>query len=442
MGTQRKRPRRVCIAPVDIASYYSGLRQGLVEQGIPCWFFCFDASSYSRYQPSAEAFWLERWIFAVAKSPLLARSAPGRAIRELILAALRGVALILALFACDLFIFGFSKTFFRGLELPLLHWFGRTVICVFNGSDTRAPWMSGIFTLGPGTPNPAIIRKEIIRQQRRIRRLERWTSATVCHPLSAHLLHRPFFNHLQIGVPCAAPFLQPTAAGQGEPLRIVHAPTRPLQKGSPVFRAIIDRLRAEGTAIEYIELTGRPNHEVLATIASCDLVLDESYSDTPLAGLGTEAACAGRPAVVGGYGADTIVAFAAGTDLRMELFVHPNALETTVRKLVHDANARRTLGLAAQTFLRTQWAPSAVAARFIAIAAGAAPANWRVEPSSLTYWQGWGAPELATRTAIAALIERYGIESLGISHNRPLEKQLASLVESTTTLPHAATTLH
>jgi hypothetical protein len=429
---RRNLPRRICIAPLDVASYYSGLRDGFLALGVPCWLFDFDASLYTRYRPTAKAFFLERWVFAVAQSPWLRASRAGRGLRMVLLGVLRAVACVCAIIACDVFVFAFSRTFLGGFELPLLRFLGRTVICVFNGSDTRAPWMSGLFTLGPGTPDAKAIYAEVIRQQRCLRRFERWASACICHPLSAHLLRRPFINHLKIGLPCA---VTPTLTGRtarpaSAALHLVHAPTRPLQKGSGLFLGIVERLRAEGHAIEYLELTGRPNHEVLAAIADCDLVLDESYSDTPLAGLGCEAACYGRPAVVGGFGADDVAYFARDTGLPTALFVPPCELEATIRQLVSSPMLRSGYGRAAQAFLSRTWTPIAVAARYLQIAQGTAPAAWQVDPATLTYWQGWGAPEECTLRACHALISLAGPKALGIDHNPPLLTLILSRIYS------------
>lgn len=440
MADQRSRPRRICIAPVDIASYYSGLRDGFVALGIPCWFFCFDTSSYSRYRPAADAFWLERWIFACASLRWFGVSRVGRALHELLLAPLRLAAFVCAAARCDVFIFAFNRTFFRGFDLPLLRRLGRTTICVYNGSDTRAPWMSGNFVLGPGKPDVDEMQREARRQLRRLRRLEKSATGFVCHPLSGHFLRRPFYNFLRLGVPCAvsaATSYEPRATG---PLRIVHAPTRPLQKGSDIFRSIVQRLRREGHAIDFVELTGRPNHEVLAAIAESDLVLDETYSDTALAGLGAEAAAAGRIAVVGGYGAREVEYFARGSGMPTEFLAHPDELERVIRRLVESPRARHEGGRRAQAFLQAEWTPLAVAKRYLRIIQGDAPAEWSVDPSTLTYWQGWGAPEWAIRGAIAATIARHGVAGLEISHNPRLEKHLRTLSETSSSSLHASPT--
>lgn len=420
-----KKPRRVCIAPNDVASYYSGLRDGLVEQGVGCWFFCFDYTPYTRYRPLPGAPWIERIVYGVASSRRLAASAVGRLAAKSLLLFLRPVSCLVATFCCDVFVFGFGRTFLRRVELPFLRLLGRRIIFVFNGSDTRPAWMSGIHLLGPGLPDPSALQKEILRQQDCIRRIERYADEIVCHPLSAQLLTRPFVNHLAIGHP-----FDPGATsavkigGAAARLNVLHAPTRPLQKGSPRFQAEIRRLQAAGVPIDYSELTNRPNREVLDAIVASDLVLDELYSDIPLAGLGTETAALGRPFVVGGYGRAELERFGGDNPPPMDHYVHPEQLGAALDALVADPQRRAALATSLQIFALQQWNPREMSARFLHLLTGEVPPHWRIDPRTLRYWQGWGAPEDAIRRGIAALIAHAGPDALGIAHNLELQTEV------------------
>jgi hypothetical protein len=420
-----KRPRRVCIAPTDVASYYSGLRDGLAEHGVECWFFCFDYTPYTRYRPLPSAPWLERTVYHVASSPALAASAIGRAISKSLLFVLRLVCCVVAAFCCDVFVFGFGRTFLRRVELPLLRLLGRRLIFVFNGSDTRPAWMSGLHLLGTGLPNAAALEKETRRQQACIRRVERYANEIVCHPLSAQLLTRPFVNHLAIGHPFEPGATSPVKTGSfPSRLKVLHAPTRPMQKGSPRFSAEIHRLRAAGVALDYEELTNRPNREILDAIVASDLVLDELYSDIPLAGLGTETAALGRPFVVGGYGRAELERFGGDNPPPMAHYVHPDQLDSALDALVADPESRASLAASLQTFALEQWNPREMSARFMHLLTGEVPPHWRIDPRTLRYWQGWGAPEDAVRRGIAALIAHAGPDALGIAHNPELQTEV------------------
>jgi len=423
---------RICIAPVDIASYYAGLKQGFDEAGVEAWFFPFSCNPYSRYRPGARSTWLERLVFGAARSPMAARH---HAIRWLTSCLLRLVVLIRVLCACDVFVFAGGMTFFRGLELPLLRFLRKRIIVVFNGSDSRPVWMSGLFIHGSQAISPGKAIAMLRRQRRMLRWLEFHAHACIAHPLSAHLHRLPFVNHLAIGHPCATPAeLASTSAPPADatcprPLRIVHAPSRPEHKGTTLIRLAVDSLRADGLGIEFIELIGRPNAEVISNLATCDMVIDELYSDIPLAGLGTEAAQAGKPAIVGGYGQDEIARFAAGTNLPTALYVHPAQVATILRQLANDPAARTRRGSEARNFVRTAWNPSAIAQRFLRIARGRTPRAWLVDPAGLRYWQGWGASEEQVRVFIAAIVRYRGVAALGIGHNPGLQRTLAAFAD-------------
>lgn len=78
------------------------------------------------------------------------------------------------------------------------------------------------------------------------------------------------------------------------PLRIAHAPNHSHFKGSRYLEAAIERLRAQGRAIEYITVQGVPNTEVIRLFGEADLIADQfiggAYGYTAL-----EAMARGKP---------------------------------------------------------------------------------------------------------------------------------------------------
>ncbi len=59
------------------------------------------------------------------------------------------------------------------------------------------------------------------------------------------------------------------------PLRILHAPNHTHFKGTTDIEAAIDRLKAEGYAIDYMRISGLSNDEVMARFAEADLIVDQ-----------------------------------------------------------------------------------------------------------------------------------------------------------------------
>ncbi len=64
-------------------------------------------------------------------------------------------------------------------------------------------------------------------------------------------------------------------------VRIVHGPSSPLIKGTPLVRAAIKKLQLEGYDFEYKELIGVSNHVMLASLAEAHVVLNEFYALVP-----------------------------------------------------------------------------------------------------------------------------------------------------------------
>lgn len=59
-----------------------------------------------------------------------------------------------------------------------------------------------------------------------------------------------------------------------ERIKVVHAPTNPVPKGTPYIAPIAKKLHEEGL-IEYVELRGVPNDDMPMVIADADVVLDQ-----------------------------------------------------------------------------------------------------------------------------------------------------------------------
>lgn len=68
---------------------------------------------------------------------------------------------------------------------------------------------------------------------------------------------------------------------EGNEVTIVHAPSSPIIKGTPLVRAAIKKLKEEGYSFKYIELINVPNKQVLDTLSKAHIVLNEFYAFVP-----------------------------------------------------------------------------------------------------------------------------------------------------------------
>jgi len=62
---------------------------------------------------------------------------------------------------------------------------------------------------------------------------------------------------------------------------ILHAPSSPLAKGTPLVRAAIKQLQEQGLSFRYVELMDAPNEVVLRELGKAHIVLNEFYAFLP-----------------------------------------------------------------------------------------------------------------------------------------------------------------
>jgi hypothetical protein len=202
-------------------------------------------------------------------------------------------------------------------------------------------------------------------------------------------------------------------------VRVLHAPSHPAAKGSFEIREVISALQNQGLKILYREISGAKFEVVRDSLVWCDFVVDQVYSDTPLAGLGSEAALLGKPSVVSGFGLSQLKQIYPAIDFPVSLVSAPSDLEASIRRLAIDQKFRLQLGKEAQKFVLTHWSPRVVAERFLKLIENQAPEDWTFSPDEFHYFKGYGQDEATTKRQIKKLVARYGISSLQLDH-KPL----------------------
>ncbi len=348
---------------------------------------------------------------------------------------LRALLLLWALVHYDAFIFLYKTSFLFLYDLPLYKLFGKKLIFVMVGSDARPPYINGVLATDtqPQTLRRVAALTESIKWE--IRRIERYADVIVSHPLFAQFETRPFVGHLFIVNPFSPPdsmlnIASSEPAKEG-PVRILHAPTRPEAKGSPLIREAVAHLQAKGHRIELIELTGISNAEVLHELARCDFVFDQAYSDVFMPSFATEAAFFGKAVVIAGYELQELSLQLPAEVLPPVLFVHPSEIETAIEKLVLDVTYRRALGQQCKQFVENYAAPEAVAARYLRLIGGDIPVEWLANSADHLYIHGGGMPESRLIPFLRAYIEYGGREALGLAEKPDLEARFLSLINET-----------
>ena len=415
------------VGPVEIAGYYGRLGAALRQIGVDAVSVDLGEHRFRYGQAQPEGFWITAAVRAERGwTASRGRPAPLRLHRWVARVAARVGLVAWAITRFDAFIFGYGTTLLFTRELALLRLLRKRLVFVFNGSDARPPYIDG----ADMAASRGMTIDECIALARRkkelIRRIERYADAVVSLPTFSHYFERPVIDYLRIGTP-VVPGLDRASTGEtGEEIRILHSPSDPEVKGSDRIRATVAALRAGGRPVRLIELRGVANDVVRAEIARADFVIDQLYSDTPMAVFVTEAAAAGVPAIVGSYAWPELIRLYAEDALPPVEQCHPDGLATAIVRLADDREYRLALGSRARGYVETTWAPENVAARYLTVLRGHTPDGWVFDPTDIRYLHGAGLPEARTREIVAAVVARGGREGLALADKPWLARAFAA----------------
>lgn len=422
---------KVLIAPIEISGYYRNLSLGFLQRGIDFDYVTYDAHPFGyggerSFLLLNLARWFNKFRLRYSRAPRLFRlvlALPGESLQFL--------WALFAMFRYDVFIFGFGCSLMRGnMDLPLLRFLGKRVIAnLGHGADARPPYMAGGYQNDDGSIRLSAkefssVTAKIFSQ---VARIERNVSIVIGAPYSTSLFaNKPFVNFLQLGIPISYELetREPTKRADAASVVILHAPSRAVSKGTLAIQKAIENLRGKGYSIEFLVMQGRSHKDVLSAIQQCDFVVDEIYSDIPMAGFACEAAFFGKPAVIGGYGIDDLKKYVSSEMWPPSMLCQPDGVQAAIEALIVDSERRQLLGEAAKNFVQTKWAASAVAERYWQLVVGDIPEDWWVDPRSISYLEGAGQPVERTKENIRLMVGQYGVKSLCLSHRPDLERAL------------------
>lgn len=431
---------RILVAPVEIAGYYSGLVAGLRTLGSRVEFVLRDDHPFGYESPS-------RTSHAVRISKRLRHKAQARkrnSIFRVCLAALaESIWMVWAVSACfryQVFIFGFGQSLMRwNLDLPLLRLLRkRIIINLAHGAEARPPYMGGASEFDLTKRNEVSrLRKQTRQTFRRVRMCERFAHVVIGAPYStSQFASKPFVNSFVIGLPTKLTHREATTdlsekalqqlphAGSKKGTVILHAPSRMRAKGTEEIRRVVAELNSEAINVELREIHGKPNHEVREALVSVGFVVDQLYSDTPLAGLASEAASLGKASVVGGYGLMNLQRFIPAEMFPPSLICQPDSLVGAIEDIVQNPELMQRIGRDAKAFVESKWTCEQVAARFLCLVEDRVPVDWFLSPSKIVYVEGAGQPANVTQERIRCLVGTFGIDALCVSSKPELLKAL------------------
>ena len=421
---------KVFIGLTEIAGYCRNLKKGFQELGVDCEFINLTRHPFQYGGDDTP----NSLVAFVRYSGLKRVSTPRTNIFTKIFWVglhniTRPILFVWALLRYDVFIFGFHTSFLNFYDLPILKFFNKKIIYVCFGADSRPPYIGGA-TMAAGRVSIKQCALLTSDKKKNVQIIDKYADVIIDYPPMAHFHRREFVLGLVIGLPSSLGKKKmheqeiKTAGPEdsSNTVRILHSPSHPEAKGTVIIRRVIERLKQKGHQIDFIEITGQSNEVVLNELSKCDFIIDQLYSDTPLAGFATEAAFFGKPAVVGGYYSKMIRDDIPSNIIPPSLYCHPDEIEDAIEKMIVDAEYRVRLGIDAHKFVTENWSSNKVAKKYVRIINGDIPREWLYDPKQIKYVYGGGLPEERVKKIIKEMVAMGTKDALQLQDKPELEK--------------------
>jgi hypothetical protein len=442
--TRASKPR-VFLGLTEVSGYYAQLRKGFVELEIECVHIPIQSHRFA-YDEARHLCWPARLsrVFVKRRIETPESDRLGRRLWLIPVIVSRLLLFFWALRHFDVFIMGGGSSFFRFLEFPILKFLGKKIIYVLHGTDARPAYLDGSFyetrhvpersrTLEPPELDDAFVDSYVSTtrtRQRDVRWIEAYADVVICGPGFAQLLEKSFVNFATVGIPFTPPAnMAVTEQKRSDRVRILHATSDMIVRGTKYTSRIIDELKAEGLPIDFVIMTGQPNARVLEELAQCDMVVDGQWADTPMAGFATEAAWMGKPVVMGGYYAKFVRRDMPAAAIPPTSFTLPEDMKETIRTLVTNESHRVEVGLRMKQFAHETWSAKEIASRFLRLTGDQPPADWVNDSFQNQYFLGGGISAARIVENVKAIIARHGLRGLCLDHNVHLRDELVRFAD-------------
>lgn len=417
--------KTVFVGPQEIAGFLSRSAKALADEGATVIAF---KQSHTKQHPKRAQHSKVHWLFADTVEKISSAPAFVRSICQFVLKLFVLLTVIAKADSC-LFIGGKSLFNFP-IDYYLLRLCRKRVVHMYVGTASRPRYLSAYAkeALNPDQNKANRFTLKLIkrtrRQRVRVRTTSHAASCVIDNPLCGHFQTRPFVNYFQIGMPIQMnpTVTAPESQAKARKTRILHCPSRPEIKGTQRILDILNPKTLERLNAELIVLTGVPHSRVLEELKKCDFVVDQLYSDSPLAGFAAEAASFGRFPVVGGYGWHHISQAMNTDNIPPAKLCHPDKLMESVEKLCEDIKLRKQLTANLGNFLtQGEWSGKAFAYKLGCVLTGNIPESWYMDPQTVSYKQGVGLSDQDARGIARRMVEIGGIESLQLADKPKLE---------------------
>ena len=285
---------KIFIGPVEVAGYCRNLRDGFRALG-----FNADFINYGRHPYAYGGDDNYRLITRIQNINTVRDAVPKKKIlKKLLYLFYYGIVLIFNFFHAvkqyDVFIFMYGFSLLPdNRDLFFLKLLKKKII--FNvgfGSDLRPAYLNGALQSRDGheSVSAAAMIALVKEKKKQAGKIEKYADRIIGAPYSSSFfLTKPFINWFALGIPTSITDTHTGGPGRiDDRVVILHAPSHPVAKGTKKIQQVVGKLVKKGYHIDFRLISGKTNNEVIRELQACDFVIDQLYSDTPLAGIATE----------------------------------------------------------------------------------------------------------------------------------------------------------
>ena len=441
---------KIFIGLTEVSGYFGRLEQGFKELGLDTCFVALQDHRFNYFNNSTRSIFIRFASYCVKKRIKYKNGNIFQRFFCLNLTFISRIFLFIwALGNYDVFIMGAGSSFFNFHDLAILRLFNKKVIYTLHGTDSRPPYLDGAFLpsdyglIAPVIGNSGASEdvnnisfahvKIAAARKAQVKKIENYANYVICGLGWGQFFAKPFVNFASMGIAMPDDIQLSVHSDklrekEADNCAIIHAPTNAHFKGTEVIRKIMNELKAEGLKFTYIEVSGVKNSEMLRLLAQSDLLVDQIYSDTLMAGLAAEAAFLGVPTVLSGYCENVHFGNLEQAGGPPIIYCHPDTLKSRIRELINDPVQRARLGEKARSFVERNWTAKSVAERFLALIHGRVNPDWIVDPLKSPYMYGAGLSEGQIKTNVSNLVKSHGIHALQLSHNEKLLNMFLGII--------------
>lgn len=436
--SNNKKVRSVFIGYLDTCGYFANVHTGLKDIGCNSCSLFLVKDSVGREESMGLTFfprlYLRIYLRYIFDTELSLRW-PEKQFARFAVHGSRLLLLIWQIFAYDAFIYKSGESLYgHGFDLKVLRFFKKKIIFFFVGSDSRPNYLVGV----PFDDDDDLKKANSVIEKKyaRLKIIEPLADVIIANPLSAQLHSRKIciaqligntVDPLSVEIGLAKKNTSRHHENVGT-VRICHAPSDVNLKGTKEINSLIDELKNEGMDIEFTQVSNVPHSKVMETLANCDIVIDEIYSDSYGGIFALEACAFGKPVIVCGYGADELARIVPEDGAMRTVFCHPDMLRTNLVELINNKEKREEIGRTAKKyFLRSR--PADVARRFLMVIEGNAPQTWFVEPHSIRYIEGIAGHRQIVAKNMQLYVEKFGLSALHLNDKPEMKSAILEFID-------------